>query len=457
MSHYTERLSKLNLTADDEQLQKVIKNHHNKVDKLARDISAISEKTCRSIESSEALLKELGYKLPAKPVASITENKRRQSVKLRDWGEIVQEAEKAIDGEVSITELLSDSDIVETRCKIKKLRKEFDLDHKLDGLDYAIAGISGTLGALIDIFLVKMPSSPGYLGGEGIKGGCLSDFFRKLLKGIYSPEKIRSLEKANWVPYDAATSTKLTEKVEGLYPRSHRLQSLGHDPVLGFIFGVRDIMNGQMTAVDKFGNLIVQDIPGAPTGVGLFEAIVKQIGHLKSDIGTAAGLPAPFLSLFQLIQAGSFGEKGRTVAELSRYMYLKGYDFGYFLAMSVPVMIIEVLVRTFYFLKRMQEGHGFIESLPLNIAGQPRKPKLQTMLLTAHVIATAANAGKVYFTQNPLAINLPQWLWMCKSTYHQIKWLVWEKENERLAHTQEKLDEDWQSVNDKLSEQWAFT
>jgi len=36
----------------------------------------------------------------------------------------------------------------------------------------------------------------------------------------------------------------------------------------------------------------------------LFDAIGRQLGHLKSDIATPAGLPAPFMGLFQKLQFG---------------------------------------------------------------------------------------------------------------------------------------------------------
>lgn len=202
------------------------------------------------------------------------------------------------------------------------------------------------------------------------------------------------------------------------------------------------------------GKLIVQAIPGAPSGIGLFEAFATQLGHLKSDVATAAGLPAPFMPLFQLLQFGDI--RGRTIGELSRTMYTKGYDFGHFLAMSIPVAIIEVVVRLFYFAKRLHEGHGFLDALPINIPGRPRKPKLQTMLFTAHAVAAAANAGKVYFTMNPLGVNLPQLLWFIKSSYHQLKWIAWTKENERLALVQKNLDDDWQHVNDLLGESFEL-
>ncbi|WP_260357209.1 hypothetical protein [Peribacillus frigoritolerans] len=44
--------------------------------------------------------------------------------------------------------------------------------------------------------------------------------------------------------------------------------------------------------------------------------------------------------------------------------------------------------------KSMYEGRGFKNSIPFNRPGS-RKSKLQTMLFSAHLIATAANVGKV--------------------------------------------------------------
>ncbi len=123
--------------------------------------------------------------------------------------------------------------------------------------------------------------------------------------------------------------------------------------------------------------------------------------------------------------------------------------------MSIPVLIIEVIVRTFYFLKRLSEGYSFMQSIPINVPGEPHKPKLQTMLFMSHTIATAANAGKVTFTNNPLAINFPQWIWFFKGAMQQLKWVAWTKEEERFAHVQKKLDCDWGHVNDNLLAEWS--
>ena len=447
------KYDKVEFSGKDGELQKVILHQRHQVEEIRQSSSETTEQAEDAIASSEKLLQSLGKSLPV--LHHSTPTSKVQPL-LRSWEELSNEAQQSISGEVAIADLLSTGDIAKVEGRILLLRNQFDLQHKLDMLDYGIAGIAGTLAALVDIFLVKMPSSRGILGSPGTKGGSLSDFFRNHLKNQFSPDEIRKLERDNWVPYDASTSRNLGEEVAGLGPLSHRFHSLGHDPILGFLFGVKDIMCGSMTTIDSFGKVVSQSIPGSSPGLTLFEALIRQLGHLKSDIGTSAGLPAPFMPLLGLLQFGSIGDRDRTIGRLARSMYAKGYDFGHFIAMSIPVLMIEVLVRTFYFLKRIHEGHGLVESLPFNLPGQPRKPKLQTMLFTAHAIATAANAGKIAFTQNPLATNVPQWLWFAKSAIQQLKWVAWEKENERLAHVQSQLDTDWEEVNSRLLGEWSL-
>ncbi|MGL5081933.1 MAG: hypothetical protein ACRC8A_10650 [Microcoleaceae cyanobacterium] len=127
-----------------------------------------------------------------------------------------------------------------------------------------------------------------------------------------------------------------------MFPKSHRFQSLGHDPVLGFVFGVLDIMRGTSTGF-SYDNLTHTHtwIQGAAWSnlepVGLIEAILRQLGHLISDVATPMGLPAPLMTLIQGINVGSFGEKGRTVGEIARWMYLNGYDFRHFLVSGITL------------------------------------------------------------------------------------------------------------------------
>ncbi|MEG0108901.1 MAG: hypothetical protein RR705_08625, partial [Lachnospiraceae bacterium] len=81
-----------------------------------------------------------------------------------------------------------------------------------------------------------------------------------------------------------------------------RLLSLGHDPLLGFVVGVFDIMTGRMTTIDKTGKIVsqVMDNYAERKESNVFVALAKQIIHFKSDITTSMGLPAPLMGVFNL-------------------------------------------------------------------------------------------------------------------------------------------------------------
>ena len=104
-------------------------------------------------------------------------------------------------------------------------------------------------------------------------------------------------EKWAKVPYDVV-SPKL-----GLTPNVHRLASLGHDPLLGLVFGVGDILSGTCTFIDKSGTWRVIDNPGFEGTRNPLEALVKVGVHGFSDVFTAQGLPPPFMAPLQLGKA----------------------------------------------------------------------------------------------------------------------------------------------------------
>ena len=225
MDKYGDKYCDVDITGNDAILQKVIRSQHQSIDSTSKIATEVRHKTHTAISSSEELLKSLGRALPDHRHIEIIDSK--PTIKLRSWHEIVVDAEATFPSNIAITDLLSDNEIMGVEQRIGLLRNDFDLQHKLDWLDYGIAGISGTMAALVDIFLVKLPSSKGLLGSPGTEGGTLSDFFRNHLRSKFSPQEISRLEKNNWVPYDSSTSKNLAEKVAGLGPRSHRFQSLG--------------------------------------------------------------------------------------------------------------------------------------------------------------------------------------------------------------------------------------
>ena len=177
-------------------------------------------------------------------------------------------------------------------------------------------------GAAIDLLLVGIPQK----GPDGLTAGSLSNYVRAYFEKKFPPEEMEKLanSKESKVSFDAQDNRHTTEYVQGLSAYYHRLLSLGHDPLLGFVVGVFDILTGRMTTIDKAGKIVSQVMENYADRKesDIFAALAKQVIHFKSDITTSMGLPAPLMGLFNLLQFGSIGEEEQTIAETVSYTHL---------------------------------------------------------------------------------------------------------------------------------------
>lgn len=408
------------------------------------DMSGVEER----IKASEQLLAELGYDLP-------TMSSRRSDVTTSkalarpSWEDLCREAIEVVGTDVTIESLFTEEELRENALAVRQLNEEYNQIHRLDKFDIAIAAAAGLLAGAVDILLVGIPQKT----PDGLKAGPLSNYIRDAFDKKFPPDEMERLanSKVSKVPYDAQDNRNTTVNVEGLSAYYHRLLSLGHDPLLGFVFGVADILSGRMTTIDKAGKVVSQVMENYAdrTEADVFAAIAKQIVHLKSDMTTSMGLPAPLMSLFNLLQFGSVGEYEQTIAEIVQGMYYEGYDFVHFCSMSVSSMLVEVVVRIGYAIKRIKEGVAIKNAIPLS-TDHEKMPKLGTMLFTAHSAATAINAGKVLFTENPMAINYPQWIAFAKYSYQQLKWGLITKPALRDRYVLDAIDGELQEVYEDI-------
>lgn len=408
------------------------------------DMSGVEER----IEASEQLLTELGYDLPTmssrRSVVTTSKALARPS-----WEDLCREAIEVVGTDVTIESLVTEEELRENALAVRQLNEEYNQIHRLDKFDIAIAAAAGLLAGAVDILLVGIPQKT----PDGLKAGPLSNYIRDAFDKKFPPDEMEKLanSKVSKVPYDAQDNRNTTVNVEGLSAYYHRLLSLGHDPLLGFVFGVADILSGRMTTIDKAGKVVSQVMENYAdrTEADVFAAIAKQIVHLKSDMTTSMGLPAPLMGLFNLLQFGSVGEYEQTIAEIVQGMYYEGYDFVHFCSMSVSSMLVEVVVRIGYAIKRIKEGVAIKNAIPFS-TDREKMPKLGTMLFTAHSAATAINAGKVLFTENPMAINYPQWIAFAKYSYQQLKWGLITKPALRDRYVLDAIDGELQEVYEDI-------
>lgn len=416
--------------------------HHNMM------LKEIQEKRKQASQfdtsAAEKILKSRGYDLPQRKDSVAPLNKRRVVV-VRPWNEILEEADKFVVGECEIESIFTGEELQQNKEAVRLMNEEFNQIHHLDKVDVAIGAFAGMVGAAVDILMVGIPEKT----PEGLKAGTLSNYIRDYFDRKFPEEEMQKLanSKESKVPFDAQDNRHTTIRVEGLSAYYHRLLQLGHDPVLGFVFGVADILTGRMTTIDKTGKVVSQVMENYADRkeTEIFRALAKQIAHFKSDVTTSMGLPAPFMSMFNLLQFGNIGEYDQTIAEIVQGMYYEGYDFIHFCSMSIPTMLVEVIVRMGYAFKRINEGHAIKDSIPVSL-NREKHPKLATMLFLGHSAATAVNDGKVVFTENPMAINYAQWIAFTKYSYSQLKWAVMEKPAMRDAYVTGRIYEEMNVV-----------
>lgn len=263
-----------------------------------------------------------------------------------------------------------DKNIEEIEASLKKLKPE------CDKIDYILAASSGALCGIIDIFLVGKP-------GESLIGNLTDKWFSNRVcdfsklcgwsGGKDSSSAIRFLEKKFKIPYDQNGLGDIAKGVLDLNPSNHHFKSLAHNPnLLGLFFSILDQFSNTSHFVSD-GNLIVVDnsdsefrlqgnnIPGK-----LVCGFVNWLGHIMSDISGASGsktrgmgIPSPIWSwtndVIALLRKMNIspGNFVCSMNEAAVKIFEEGFDFRFQTAQVIPVFVNEMIVRIFYFVRRM--------------------------------------------------------------------------------------------------------
>lgn len=284
----------------------------------------------------------------------------------------------------------------------------FTVRTHLDRYDLAIMLIAGLTAALVDWLVVNgAPTSLEQLRTFRPDKDGLTSFFRD--HSVDSDNWLGDLSHAAFDQQRGANGSALP----GFTPTTHRDLSLGHDPLLALIVGVRDVMNGSMTTQGTpgaFRTLAGSQLPMSNP----YLAVMIVVAHLISDAFTPMGLPAPGWTLVDTLQFGSFDTDGVTAAAESVRMYSKGYDCRHFLTMSTSVAAAETVLRAYWALRcAFDEEYAEDVRREGEVAASETisdHPRYQVLAFGAHALACAANAGKVALSGNNwLLFNLPEW------------------------------------------------
>jgi hypothetical protein len=319
-----------------------------------------------------------------------------------DWKTYVQEAHGYADrndirlDDDPFRKLMSDTQRIALE---KRIKEEFSLKNaQCDKYDYMIAGTCGLIGGLIDIFFVGLP-------GEGKLGQLADGFTDKLAQGFAKangwpgPKQgsdpvasaIGFLEKNFKVNYDHRHGGDVGAAFD-MSTKNHHVKSLAHSPdLVGLFFSLL----AQFTSTAHFvsdGRLITIDtktfeLQGSNLVSKLFAGFTNWLGHLVSDMagssgakGRGSGIPMPFYSLLQFVNIGEFGQHRQSFATVAVKVFEQGYDLRHGMALSIPVLVTELLTRVMWSVKRaFYHREPLLDCVPLD-----SNPELRRMLMVAH-------------------------------------------------------------------------
>lgn len=309
----------------------------------------------------------------------------------------------------------------------------FNTRYGLDKWDYAIAGSCGLFAAMLDLLCIKAPLKPTVTWNQKVDG-IFNEGVQKAFNKVLPSDLSDELSKKNPIgaPDSSTMGNLIGAPAKVLSPFNHRLRSLSHDPILGFLFGVWDMANGTCTVVI---NGEIRSFPSTkdPIDGNFFQLFGRMLGHLISDVNAPSakgnrgmGLPAPFMGILRMFEGIPVGNSnfGRQI----EWMYLNGYDFRQFVVSSVPMVIMEVLLRAFYTIKQVKLydapfGESMIDTMPIKM-----NPRFRIMLALSYGTSSVINAGKIYITKNIMNANYSSWMGLSWNGFHALKWALLDRQ-----------------------------
>lgn len=219
---------------------------------------------------------------------------------------------------------------------LERIDREFKERTKLQDADAAFV-IAATMLQVVRVLVINSLTEVERAGAGNAKEDALHNFQDHVFSGFDDGGPAESgrlfaskshILSSRGVPYDATRYE--AENLKIFKGANHRFATLGHDPVLGLVFGTSNIMTNSITCVkdanvfgigaripatysvfyDAFGK---NPLIGAPAGTvemlvaagrrvvsepdAAAAALIKQLIHIGTDLYTPCGIQVPFANL----------------------------------------------------------------------------------------------------------------------------------------------------------------
>lgn len=459
-------MSKFKYSDDEMDVNKVLKMNQDISKALLddTDLSSAREKADMSIASSIELLRSLGKNASVENLTTEindkgTERKLEHRPTLETWDKIVSDANAYVEGPVVLEDIMTEDEIKEAFKELKSIEKEFSRKTSIiNKTDLSFLAIATALQVAKSLVFPYVAEKFDY-GNEINKSERLNHDDKSIKDSQKEAnEKFENKHSKNaknkngyWIQmlyqppaYDITNGSKeLGINMGGAY---HRLYTLGHDPILGWVFGTMNILTDVVTLntlqsyrvirkptmkitkeyvpmgvmVKESYNLIKNDFLNLPA------AIFAEAQHLKSDKNTKLGLPIPILSTLNENFASKLYKSNYDALCLARDLKIVGASF---IVSKIFDMIISIV-------------HGLFRKDEIQDLFEVRTRKI---LLISNSIASTSTIINASITSNPKNLDIGSLLNTITHLFTDIRFIAKIKkefiESEISDRLQKELDE----------------
>ena len=339
---------------------------------------------------------------------------------LEEWNKIVQEAEAYTPDTVNLEDIMSEAEISAAFQELDEINDQFSKKTSIiNKTDLSFLAIATALQVTKALLFPYIAAKAGY--GNGFDPNERMDHNDKFIEQKHKEANDAFKEKklANnkgktgyWInilyqtpPYDKSRDSAAADIQ--LHGGEHRLYTLGHDPILGWLFGTMNILTDIVTTnhlqsrrVQRNPMIILPGNVPIPTMIqeswemikadrlNLPAAVFAQAQHLKSDEFTKAGLPVPVLSVINEQFASKLYKEHYDALCFSRDAKIVGTSF------IVSALIDMIIGLT----------HGLFrdENVPKDIY----EVRTRKILLISNSIASSSTIIKTAITSNPKDLDI---------------------------------------------------
>ncbi|MEE0582983.1 MAG: hypothetical protein UC328_07395, partial [Adlercreutzia sp.] len=311
---------------------------------------------------------------------------------------------------------------------LERIDREFKERTRLQDADAAFV-VAATMLQVARVLVINSLTEVERAGAGNAKEDALHSFQDRVFSGFGDGDPAESgrlfaskshILSSRGVPYDATRYEAENFKV--FKGANHRFATLGHDPVLGLVFGTSNIMTNSITCVkdanvfgigaripatysvsyDAFGK---NPLIGAPAGTvemlvaagrrvvsepdAAAAALVKQLIHIGTDLYTPCGIQVPFANLVL--------DKAHTEA-LTKYVSTGDVlKVGMQAGMTV---LINWLIAALHGCSLIFKDDGS------DYCTEMYQARIKKIILISDTIATSSSVVQASITKNPKCLDL---------------------------------------------------